>query len=121
MTGSDIPRRAPWRSLTIGILVLLLVGTNGWWAWNALDAGVSAAYTEDSLRDNSEALAQSLAAIEAAGRPGATRQSIIAAALAAGDGAEPFEKDGHVWVGGIGLAFDADGRLTGAETSWSPR
>ena len=107
-------------NLTIGVLITLLLATNAWWAYHAIDAGVSDSYALVSLNDNKQALAQSLAVIEAAARPGATKQSIVRAAQDAGSSSEPFEKDGFVWVSSIGLKFDPSGRLIGASRSWSP-
>jgi hypothetical protein len=104
----------------IGILIALLVGTNAWWAYNAVDAGITYSYSQVTLENNKEALAQSLAVIEAAAQPDATKQSIVRAARTAGGDSEPFEKDGYVWVGSIGLKFDSAGHLIGASRSWSP-
>lgn len=107
-------------SLIIGVLVALLIGTNGWWAYNALDSGVTYSYAQVSLEENKQALAQSLAVIEATAEYDATRNSIIQAARAASGYPEPFEKDGYVWVGSIGLEFNSDGRLTSVSRAWSP-
>ena len=107
-------------NLIIGMLVTLLLATNAWWGYNAIDAGVTNSYARVSLDDNRQALAQSLAVIEASARPGATKKSIILAAQIAGGSSEPFEKDGYVWVSSIGLKFDPSGRLISASRSWSP-
>ena len=104
----------------IGVLIALLIATNGWWAYNSLDAGITHSYSQVSLENNKEALAQSLAVIEAAAQTDATKQSIIQAAQTVGSNSEPFEKDGYVWVGSIGLKFDSIGHLTNASRSWSP-
>lgn len=85
-----------------------------------MDAGITLAYPQGSLEDNKEALAQSLAVIEAAAHTGASKQSIVQAARAASSNSEPFEKDGYVWVGSIDLKFDSSGHLIGASRSWSP-
>jgi hypothetical protein len=47
--------------------------------------------------------------------PGATREPVLEAA-----GSEPFEKDGFVWVGHLGLRFDDDGRPLEAVPSVEP-
>ena len=104
----------------IGVLAAVLIASNAWWACNAFDAGITSSYSRVALEDNKQALAQSLAVIEAAARPGATRQSIVQAARIAGGNPEPFEKDGYVWVAGIGLEFDSAGHLESATRSWSP-
>jgi hypothetical protein len=33
---------------------------------------------------------------------------------------EPFEKDGFVWVGSLGLKFDESGRVVEAVPAWQP-
>lgn len=105
---------------SIGVLTALLIVTNLWWAYNALDNGITYTYLKISLENNEEALAQALAVIEAVAHVGATRQSIIKAARDAGSNSEPFEKDGYVWVDSIGLKFDSTGHLISASKSWSP-
>ena len=107
-------------SWIIVVLIALLIATNGWWAYNALDTGITYSYSQVSLDNNKEALAQSLAVIEAAAQADATKQSIIQAARAAGSNSEPFEKDGFVWIDSIGLKFDSAGHLTSAARSWNP-
>lgn len=104
----------------IVVLVALLVVTNGWWAYKVLDSGITYTYIRASLESNEEALAQSLAVIEAATQVDATRQSIVQAARTAGRNSEPFEKDGYVWVGSIGLRFDSTGHLVKVSRAWSP-
>ena len=105
---------------SIGVLIALLIATNLWWAYNALDSGITYTYLKISLENNEEALAQTLAVIEAVSQVDATRESIIKAARNAGSNSEPFEKDGYVWVDSIGLKFDSTGHLINASKSWSP-
>lgn len=105
-------------------LITLLVVTNAWWAYRVLDKSVSLSYLRDSYLDNKIALAQTLAVLHESISPGATRQTIVDASLqAAGDPANkpvPFEKEGFLYVGKIGLAFDENGKLQGATRAWSP-
>ncbi|PPE73906.1 hypothetical protein C3942_10930 [Solimonas fluminis] len=101
-------------------IIILLLGSNAWWAARLLDAGISYAYRGDSLQQTTEALRQSLAIIRAAVPPEATRESVLAAAAAAAPGAHPFEKEGYVWVGSLGLRFAENGRLAQAVPAWSP-
>ena len=106
----------------IAALVAMLVLTNAWWAYRASDQGLTYTYAEASSRDNAMALTQVLAVLQASAKPNATRQTIIDAALrAAGDPfnrQSVFEKEGYVWVGKIGLAFDQGGKLQGAVRGW---
>lgn len=104
----------------LALLVFALVSTNAWWAYKALDAGVSSSYQRVSLEEHRQALSRTLAIINVAAPASATRGEIMAAARNAGPSSEPFEKDGYVWVGRLGLRFDRSGKLIEAVPSWSP-
>lgn len=109
------------KNIIILVLTLGLVTSNVWWAYRVLGAGVSYTYQDDSLRLIQEALQQSLAIIKASSSPRATRESVLAAAMkSASAPVDPFEKDGHIWVGSIGLKFSEKGELVEAVPSWSP-
>ena len=102
------------------MLSLALIGSNIWWAYGALDAGITYTYQQDSLQKSQEALKQALAVIKASGQ-GATKDAVLAAAISnAEDAIEPFEKEGYIWVGSIGLRFSEGGQLQEAVPSWSP-
>ncbi len=98
-------------TIAIATLCVMLVASNLWWTYNSLDAGITATYTNDSFRDASIALAQSIAVAKAASAPNASRDAIVAAAQAAGTPSDPFEKDGYLWVERVGLKFDDNGQL----------
>ena len=104
----------------IAVLALLLIGSNGWWAYHALDVGVTQAYQGDSLNANKKALAQMIALLPLVARPNITRAEIIAAARIPGSHPEPFEKDGFVWVEMIGMRFNEKGQLIEVTRAWSP-
>ena len=103
-------------TIAIAVLATALVASNAGLAYRLLDAGVTHTYQSASLEENQQALSQALAVIKAAGAPDYSRQSIVAAAQAAWPGVEPFEKDGYLWVGRLGLRFNAEGRLVEAVT-----
>jgi hypothetical protein len=108
-------------TLAISVLAVALVGSNAYWAYTLLDHGVSYSYLNDSYRTARDIARQALAVIPAAANPSASRESIIAAAKSADPtGSEPFEKDGHLWVGSIGLRFDEAGKLVGASPAVEP-
>ena len=111
MTGSK---------LAIALLVAALLGSNLWWAFRLVDAGVTQTYTGVSLDDNKRALAQTLALLPVVARPGVSRAAVLAEARSAGPSADSFEKDGFVWVGSIGLKFNEQGQLIEASRAWSP-
>ena len=98
-------------ALVIVLLLLALVGSNGWWAYRLLDAGVSYTYQGVTLEENHQALAQALAVIKAMAAQGASRPHVVAAAQRVCPSLEPFEKDGYLWVGRLGLRFDAADQL----------
>jgi hypothetical protein len=98
--------------LVVAVLAGLLVATNVWWAYRALDAGVTLTYLRASYDTSETQLATARAVIDALLQEGASRESIIRAAKAASKDAEPYEKNGAVWVGQLGLRFSPEGRLT---------
>jgi hypothetical protein len=107
-------------AVALTLLAVALVASNGWWAWTALDAGVTAAYHEQAFAEHHQALAELLAVVPVASDPAATRESVLAAARTAARRGVEFEKDGFAWVGQLGYRFDARGRLREVRTSWSP-
>ena len=106
--------------LTIILLAVALVLSNVWWAYRVLDTGVSLTYMGVSLEDNEQALAQTIALLPVAGKHGVSRTEILAAARFPGDASVPFEKDGFVWTGKIGLKFNEWGQLVEVSRAWSP-
>ena len=101
-------------SIAILLLVVALFGTNIWWAFRMFDAGISYTYQGASLEQNEQALAQSLAIINTLGSSNSSRSQVIKAAQEAWPSTEPFEKEGYLWVGRLGLRFNAAGQLVEA-------
>jgi hypothetical protein len=97
--------------IIIIFLTVLLVGSNAWWVYRLMDAGVSYTYQGVSLEENQQALAQSLEIIKALASSDVSREKIVAAAQKAWDSTEPFEKEGHLWVGRLGLRFNETNQL----------
>jgi hypothetical protein len=110
----------PMRRATGAILVLAvaLVVTNAWWAYRLVDAGVSYTYQGVSLAENQQALSQALAIIKVLGTNQASRERIVQAAQTAWPSTEPFEKDGYLWVGRLGLRFNDAGHLVEAVSGY---
>ena len=114
--GNSVKRSA----VAIGLLSAALLVSNAWWVYSAVD--VAHAYTDQqsSLRLSDEALSQALAIIKVAADPNTTRDKIVAEATrSARDASEPFEKEGFLWIGSLGLRFSESGRLLEATPSWS--
>ncbi len=105
-------------TILISLLVIALVVTNVCWAYRLLDAGVSYTYQGASLEENQQALSQALAIIKVFGNREASREHIVQAAQAAWPSTEPFEKDGYLWVGRLGLRFDQTGHLVEAVSGY---
>src|SRR5687768_14421581 len=99
-----------FRNLTI-VLAIALVGTNAWWAYNSIDRGISLAYLQLSYATESELLKQSLSVLNASASSSVTRDQILQAAQLNDPTNAPFEKEGYVWVGQLGLKFGSDGKL----------
>jgi hypothetical protein len=95
----------------IGALVLILVGSNLWWASRVLDAGISLTYARASEETTSELLTQTLAVLPVVARTGVSREQVVAAARITKDRVEPYEKEGYVWVGQLGLKFNPQGQF----------
>ena len=106
----------------IGLLLLAatLLVSNLWWAFQLFDSGVTKSYMAVSLEDNRIALDQAIAVAKEASRADATQDSIVRAATLSGTHTEPFEKDGFLWIGRIGLKFQDDGTLQDVVRAWSP-
>ncbi len=97
--------------IAIGALLASLLLSNGWWAYRLLDAGITQTYMRASFDTTHEQLTQTLAVLQVVGKPNATRTTIIEAARLPNDTVEPYEKDGYVWVGQLGLQFNERGQL----------
>jgi len=117
---SRLRTRSRRKTVIIVLLVAAVVVTNVFWLYVVLDASVTATYLEDNFRTHRKALMTALAILPVAARPESTRADVVSTARAVHGDIEPFEKEGFVWVGRLGLRFDEDGRLVEAVPSWSP-
>ncbi len=107
--------------LAVAVLVVLLLVSNAWWAYVFIDSRVSHGYQSHELEQYRQAMLEALALLPVAASPTATRREVVEAAQRrAAYSVEPFEKDGYVWVGRLGLKFDGKGRLVEAVPGWSP-
>lgn len=107
-------------AIAIAVLSIALIGTNTWWAFKMLDAGISYTYQGVSLEDNQQALHQALAIIKVSAAAGASREQIVSAARGTRSNDEIFEKDGYLWVGRLGLRFNEAGQLLEAIPGYQP-
>lgn len=107
-------------AIVIVVLVALLLGTNLFWLYTVMDGAVASAHQRQAYEDARSTAHQTLAVLTEVAGGTATRQGVIDAAVRAHPGTEPFEKDGFVWVGSVGLRFTEDGRLAEVVPSVDP-
>jgi hypothetical protein len=100
-------------SVAIAVLGAALVASNAWWAYKSVDRGISATYLDASYTTNTTLMQQALAVLSLTVQHNFKKSDVIAAAQAHSN-VPPFEKDGYVWVGDLGLQFDANGQLSKA-------
>ena len=102
--------------LVIIVLLGLLVGSNVWWACLTFDSGITRTYMNDSLEHANSGMNQAEAILPLVAR-GANRDEIVKAAkLSSKTDETPFERDGYVFVGELGLKFDSAGKFVGIKT-----
>jgi hypothetical protein len=106
-------------NITIGLLLLTLLLSNGWWAYGALDTGVTLTYLKVSFEEHQTALRQALAILPVVANPRSIREEVLNAAKKHSPECEAFEKDGYIWIDRLGLKFDSNGRFISAVPSWS--
>ena len=100
--------------LTLLVLAIALLASNAIWVFRSFDAGITQTYSQAAQAATSEMLAQALAVLPVAAADGATRVDVIAAAQGQASRETPYEKDGFVWIGQLGLKFDSQDRLVSA-------
>jgi hypothetical protein len=100
--------------IAIAVLAVALVASNLWWVYLTIDQGITRTYAQASSATTSELLKQALAVLNAGAGTGATREKILRAAQVGDPTNAPFEKEGYVWVGQLGLRFNSQGQLTTA-------
>lgn len=102
----------------IGITTLLL-GSNAAWAYLLLDAAVGRTYLQAAYDEARSTAVQALGLLPEVARA-AGREEVITAARRLAPEAEPFEQDGFVWIGQLGVRFDGAGRLVEARAAVEP-
>ncbi|QEX18236.1 hypothetical protein FRZ44_35410 [Hypericibacter terrae] len=95
-----------WKVACI-VAVLLLVGSNLFWIYNMVDLGVTYSYQQDAL-DGYKSNAETLARITQALAPNLSRDEFLALTHRLYADADILDKDGAIWVAGVGFVFDGD-------------
>ena len=104
-------------TVAIGLLTVLLIGSNMWWAFKVLDGGVTHTYLRASHDSATELVGQLRAVLGALTKGTSSQSDVLAAVQSATPGAQPHEKLGYTWVGQLGLKFNEQGRLSHVVTS----
>ncbi len=99
-------------------LAVALVGTNGWWLYQAVDQSITMSYREqmrDEAEHQIEAL-QALADMAVKGKTAAQAQQLLRQLFPE---EEPYEKDGALRTAWIALSISPEGRVEGVERTSS--
>jgi hypothetical protein len=104
-----------WKITTL-LLIITLLGTNGWWLHYAIDAGVTNKYQDQMMYERSGMLEQ-LILVTPELSSDKNKNEIVDIVKKSTD-SEPFEKEGVVWVGWIGLQFNDTDKLIKVIPTW---
>ena len=99
----------------IAVLTVLLVGSNAWWVYRALDQASIDKYQElelDYRLKSARAALQALPPLSADLR----RDQVVARVAATLKDEQPFDKDGWTVIAPLTFRFDAAGKLVEAAT-----
>lgn len=104
-----------WKIATF-VLTIALIGSNGCWFLTAIDAGVTNKYQRQMMYERTGMLKQLISVIPDLSS-GKSKKEIVAIVKRRTD-LEPFDKEGAVWVGWIGLKFDEKDTLVNVLPAW---
>lgn len=96
-------------TLAILVLVALLIGSNGWWFYQAMTSGVAAFYEERVLKQSLQQLSRVLSIVA---QHKGTKDEIIELCEIELQSTASYEGDDIVTIGHLRLEFDKAGRLT---------
>lgn len=92
------------------VLLVALIGSNAFWLYQSVDAGISYSYMEASATECQRMLRVAVAVIPVIADPESSKADVINVAEEI-SGTDSFEKDGLVWVSGFGLGFNESDRV----------
>ena len=95
--------------IAIVTLVILLLLTNAWWLYGAIDSGVTQKYEDQELYELRNSRKQALGMLQEA-LQGRNKADVKSIAEKFWD-LESYEKEGCLWVGWYGFRFSEDGKL----------
>jgi hypothetical protein len=97
-----------WK-IIVFLLILALLGTNGWWFYRVLDAAATKKYDDLTMYQRASELKQLMSMVPELCSD-KSKNEIVAIARKSED-TEPFEKEGAVWVGWFGFQFNDKNKL----------
>ena len=101
----------------ISILTVLLLGSNAYWLFALIDTGVTLTHRDQHIRDLKEANKELSQMIPMLIKSKSKAEIVeIVSNLTA---EEPFEKDGCIWIGRVGLKFSVSGELLSVSKTWN--
>ena len=100
--------------ITIGVLVILLLLTNAWWFYGAIDSGVTRKYIDQELNGLRHSKKQAVGMLKET-LLGRKKEEVKSIAEMYSD-RESYEKEGCLWVGWYGFKFSQNDELQGIET-----
>lgn len=100
----------PTAKIVSVILLIALIGSNAYWLYSSIDTGISYAHLSDTTVRCQKMLQVAVAVIPVAADPDSGTAEVINAAESA-SGGKSFDKNGLVWISGLGLGFDGAERI----------
>lgn len=101
----------------IAVLIVLLVGSNGFWLYRAIDQAITNSYREQELRQLDGTRRQLMAVLPEMA-VSLNKDQVVAIASRHTE-QEIYEKEGCTWVGWLGLKFNESGSLQSVAPVWS--
>jgi hypothetical protein len=102
------------RKALIAALAVLLIGTNAWWLYHAVDHGVTLAYRDQMLYEMANR-ASALSEISSHFLKGKTRAEAAALLQGLFPADQPYEKEGALHTTWLSLQLGANGTVVGIE------
>lgn len=103
--------------ITIGVLGILLLLTNVWWLYGAIDSGVTQKYEDQEIYELRNSNKQAVGMLREA-LIGRKKGDVKSIAEKFSD-LKSYEKEGCLWVGWYGFKFSESDELVGIETNES--
>lgn len=97
-------------------LVVLLIASNVFWLYGAVDQGVTKSYRDQKIYELNETRKQLMAVLPDVAQE-LSKEEVVTM-VGKHTELEPYEKGGCTWVGWLGLKFDQQGVLQAVAPVW---